>query len=588
MNAPNRFVMPSPLDELRAAFPDATLVPQVTADGIPTIWVARTEIVAVARFLRLHALRTYPMLLDLHGVDERMRVHRPVGTPISDFTLIVHLTSPFHSHDVRLKVALAGEPPTAPTLSGVYPNADWYEREAFDMLGFHFEGHPGLRRILMPPTWPGHPLRKDHPARATEAGPFRLTMEKREQEMAALAFDPADWGMKRERERSDFMFLNLGPQHPGTHGLLRFVLQLDGEEIVRAIPDIGYHHRGAEKMGERQSWHSYIPYTDRVDYFSGVMNNLGYLMSLETLAGIQVPARAATIRVMMSELFRLCSHLVWLGTFAQDIGALSPVFYMFTDREKAFDIVEAVTGGRMHPAWFRLGGTAADLPNGWERLFREFLDWLPPRLDEYEKLVMGSAILKARTVGIGEFNLEEALDWGVTGAGLRALGVDWDLRKARPYSGYENFTFDVPTANRGDAWTRSWVRFQEMRESLKIIEQCVANMPAGPYKADHPLTTPPAKERTMHDIETLIHHFLGVSWGPVIPAGEACIPIEASKGVTGWALTSDGSTTSYRTRIRTPSFAHMQMIPLLTAGGTIADLMAILAAMDFILADLDR
>jgi NADH-quinone oxidoreductase subunit C/D len=527
------------------------------------------------------------MLYDLTAIDERTRQHRE-DQPPSDFSMVYHLLSFERNRDVRIKVALQGECPSMPTITGLWPAANWYEREAWDMFGITFEGHPNLRRILLPSTWEGHPLRKEHPARATEMGPFQLTEDGQDKEMQALRFKPEEWGMRRRNEDDEFMFLNLGPQHPGTHGVLRVILQLDGEEILDAVPDIGFHHRGSEKMAERQTWHSYIPYTDRVDYLGGVMNNLAYVLTVEKLAGIEVPERVKFIRVMMAELFRLASHLVWYGTFAQDLGALSPVFLMFSDRERIFDIVEAITGGRMHPSWFRIGGVAQDLPAGWDDMIRKFLAYMPARLNEYDRMVMGNRIFKARTQGIGAYSRDEAIEWGVTGPGLRATGFEWDFRKQRPYSGYEQFEFDIPTATHGDCYDRAVVRVAEMRQSLRIIEQCLQGMPAGPYKADHPLTTPPMKEHTMHDIETLINHFLSVSWGPVIPSGEAFTGIEATKGDNGYYLISDGGIHSYRTRIRTPSFAHMQMLPLICRGLTVADLLSILGSIDFVLADVDR
>lgn len=573
--------------ELQRAFGEESIRPQMTPDGIPTLWAPQDKAHAMLRHLKLEAERPYRLLYDLTAIDERVRAHRS-DQPASDFTVVYHLLSFERNEDVRIKVALTGERPSLETITDIWPSANWYEREVWDMFGVTFTGHPHLRRILMPPTWQGHPLRKEHPARATEMGPFRLPEEKEDAEQEALKFHPEDWGLQRSGEDTDFMFLNLGPQHPGTHGVLRLVLQLSGEEILDVVPDIGYHHRGAEKMGERQSWHTFIPYTDRVDYLGGVMNNLAYVLSVERLAGIEVPDRVKVIRVMMAELFRIASHLVWYGTFAQDIGALSPVFYMFTDRERIFDIVEAVTGGRMHPSWFRIGGVSQDLPSGWDKLVRDFIPYQRRRLHEYDGMVMQNRIFKARTVGIGAYKLDEAIEWGVTGPGLRACGFEWDFRKRRPYSGYDQFEFDIPTAHRGDCYDRAVVRVEEMRQSLRIIEQCLNNMPAGPYKSDHPLATPPRKERTMHDIETLITHFLGVSWGPVIPPGESLVHIEATKGDNGYYLVSDGSTMAYRVRIRAPSFPHMQMVPLISRGSMIPDLLAILGSIDFVLADVDR
>ena len=562
-------------------------------DGVPTLWIPAARIVDVLRLLRTGVTQPYAMLYDLTAVDERLRKYRD-GLPAADFTVVYHLLSVARDiatrgqGDIRIKVALRGDFPSLPTVSGIYPNANWYEREVWDLFGIGFEGHPRLRRILLPPTWTGHPLRKDYPARATEFDPFHLDALRQDMEQEALRFIPEDWGMKRGTDDHDFMFLNLGPNHPSAHGAFRIVLQLDGEEVVDCVPDIGYHHRGAEKMGERQSWHSYIPYTDRIDYLGGVMNNLPYVLALEKLAGIQVPERVKTIRVMLVEFFRICSHLLFYGTFAQDLGAMSPVFYMFVDRQKAYDVIEAITGFRMHPAWFRIGGVAQDLPRGWDRKVREFLEWMPKRLDGYRKAALENAILKARCKGVAVYDTANAMDWGVTGPGLRATGCNYDLRKARPYSGYEQFDFDVPVFHNGDVYDRALAREEEIRQSLRIIQQCLDNMPSGPYKADHPLTCPPPKERTLRDIDTLIPHFLGVSWGPVMPAGETSQMVEATKGINSYYLISDRSTASYRTRIRTPSFPHLQQIPSVVRGQLVPDLIAHVASIDFVMADVDR
>jgi NADH-quinone oxidoreductase subunit C/D len=573
--------------ELRTRFGEAIIADQPTHDEVPTVWVTPSRAHEIVQYLKTGVPQPYRMLYDLTALDERTRVNR-TDQPDNDFTVVYHLLSFERNADVRIKVPLTGDYPSLPTITDIWPAANWYEREVWDMFGITFDGHPDLRRILLPPTWEGHPLRKEHPARATEIGEFHMPENRVVEEQEALRFQPETWGLTRHSDTSDFMFLNLGPQHPGTHGVLRIVLQLEGEEIVDAVPDIGYHHRGAEKMSERQTWHTFIPYTDRVDYLGGVMNNLAYVLAVEKLAGIEVPDRVKVIRIMLAELFRIASHLVWYGTFAQDLGALSPVFYMFTDRERIFDIVEAVTGGRMHPSWFRIGGVAMDLPDGWQQLVRDFVDYMPPRLAEYDKLVMQNRIFRERTQGVGGYTTDEAIEWGVTGPGLRATGLDWDFRKTRPYGGYDQFEFDIPTAEHGDCFDRAAVRVEEMRQSLRIIRQCVDNMPGGPYKADHPLALPPIKERTMQDIETLITHFLGVSWGPVMPPGEAFMGIEATKGNNGYYLVSDGDIHAYRTRIRTPSFPHIQMVPLISRGFMVPDLLAILGSIDFVLADVDR
>ena len=574
------------VSDLQARFGESC-VQQTTVDPYPTVWVDRSHVQDVLRFLKSDAEHKFELLYDLSAIDERFREHRE-DQPESEFTVFYHLMSLQDDKDIRIKVPLQDADLNIDSVEGIYPCANWYEREAYDMFGVNFTGHPNLRRILSPPLWEGHPLRKEHPARATEMDPYTRTEEFQKEQQEALKFVPEEWGMSRKSKHTDFMFLNLGPNHPSVHGVFRIALQLDGEVIVQAVPEIGYHHRGQEKMAERQSWHTYIPYTDRIDYLGGVMNNLPYVMNIEAMAGIEVPPRAQVIRVMLSECFRVASHLLFYGTFAQDVGQMSPVFYMFADRERLFSIIEAITGGRMHPSWFRIGGVCQDLPEGWYEMVTDFCKYMPARMDHYDKMAMQNKILQRRTKGIGAYNTAEGLDWGITGPSLRATGHDWDLRKRRPYSMYDEFDFEIPIAANGDCYDRCAVRVEEIRQSLRIIQQCADNMPSGPYKSDHRSTTPPLKERTMQDIETLIHHFLNVSWGPVVPPSESETLVEATKGWTSFYSISDGGTMAYRSRVRTPSFPALQQIPFISNGYMIPDLIAIIASIDFVMADVDR
>jgi len=589
---------------MKDRFGDSVRQVPETSD-IMTFHVDASRLKEVLRFLKMEAEPRYQRLDDMTAIDESERRDRiwdggfatavpDLGSggpthrtrkPGPDFTLVYHLLSFDAASRLRIKTALEGEYPTAVTITDIWPSANWYEREVYDMFGIRFEGHPNLRRILMPHYWQGHPLRKSQPGRATEMPPYTRADAMRDQPLDAGIVMGLDYGSS-ENERE--FLINIGPHHVSTHGLLRFIASLSGEEITALDLDIGYHHRAAEKVGERQTWHQFIPYTDRIDYLAGAANELPYLLALETLADIEVPERARVIRVMLSELFRLSNHLVWFATYAHDLGAITPNFYTFAEREMILDIVELITGGRLHPSWFRLGGVAADLPEGWKERVDALVKIFPGRLREYEKLIRKNPIFMARTEGVGRISLADAIDWGVTGPNLRACGIEWDLRKKFPYSGYENFDFDVPTATDGDCYARYLVRVEEMRQSLHIIEQAAGNMPSGRYLSEDYRYIVPKRDEMLRHIETLIHHFVNVTRGPKMPVGEAYVSCEIPRGEQGYYVVSEGLGHAYRMRIRGPGFANVQAMPLMAVGESIADLIAIIGSMDFILPDIDR
>lgn len=380
----------------------------------------------------------------------------------------------------------------------------------------------------------------------------------------------------------------MGPQHPSTHGVLRIVLELDGETILTAKPDIGYLHTGIEKEFEVKHYQQGVPLTDRVDYLSNLNNNLCYALAVEKLLGIEIPARAQWTRVMMCELQRLSSHLVWLGTHALDIGAMSMFFYCMREREEILKIFEMYSGQRMMTSYIRIGGLALDHPRGGLAAVKKFIDGFPSKVDEYENLLNGNPIWKNRTQGVGFLKLEDMLDLGVTGPMIRAAGLAWDIRKSEPYSSYDQFDFAVPVREGSDVWARYQVRMEELRESAKIIAQAVAGMPEGEWKANAPKVVLPDREKMKTQMEALIYHFKIVTDGFQVPRGSAYACVESPRGELGYYVVSDGSSKPYRVHMRTPSFGNLQGLSKMIEGTLIADSIASLGSMDFVLGDVDR
>ncbi len=384
------------------------------------------------------------------------------------------------------------------------------------------------------------------------------------------------------------MTLNMGPQHPSTHGVLRIVLELEGETIITAAPDIGFLHTGIEKEFEQKNWQQAVTLTDRVDYLANLSNNLVYALAVEKLLQIEIPARAQWTRVMMTEFSRLNSHLVWLGTHALDIGAMTMFFYCFREREDILRIFEMFSGQRMMTSYIRIGGLALEPPRGWQQVVGKFIRAFPSKVDEYEELLNANPIWMQRTQGVGFISLEDMLDLGITGPMLRGAGLNWDIRKSEPYSSYEKFDFKVPVETSNDVWSRYRVRIQEMRESAKIITQALEGMPEGAWQADAPHVVLPDREKMKTQMESLIYHFKIVTEGFHVPAGEVYQCIEAPRGEIGYYVVSDGTSKPYRVHMRTPSFGNLQGLPKMLEGIMIADSIAALGSMDFVLGDTDR
>ena len=391
-----------------------------------------------------------------------------------------------------------------------------------------------------------------------------------------------------EAATQQVMSINMGPQHPSTHGVLRLILELDGETVVKATPHIGFLHRGVEKLAEHKTYHQFITLTDRLDYLAPLSNNLGYVLAVEKLLKIEAPKRSQYIRIILCELTRIQSHLLWLATHALDIGAMTVYFYCFRERETINDIFEMAAGARMNLSYFRIGGVARDLPDGFVEKVREFVNDFPARIRDYETLLTKNKIWLMRTKGVGIISAEDAINYGLSGPSIRGSGVKWDVRKSEPYSSYDEMDFIVPVGQNGDVYDRYTVRLEEMRQSNEIVRQAMDTIPKGEYIADIPDVVLPPKENLKKSMEALIHHFKVVTEGICPPAGEVYACVEAPKGELGFYIVSDGTKNPYRVKVRPPSFVNLEGLPKMVEGRLLADVIAVIGSLDIVLGEIDR
>ncbi len=476
----------------------------------------------------------------------------------------------------RIKCKLA-EGASVPTAVGVYKCANWFERETYDMFGIEFSGHPNLRRLLCHHQFKGWPLRKDYHANQQQHCTSTL----------GVHFED-EYDYKPPKAGSGLVPLNIGPSHPATHGTLRVMVELAGERVNRAHVELGYLHRCFEKMAETHPYNQVIPYTDRLNYCSAPMNNVGYCRTVEQILGVEVPPRAQCMRIVLCELSRIIDHIVCIGANAVDLGALTGFFHLFGFRERVYTLFERLCGARLTVSMTRVGGMAQDAPRGWFEEVEEFCKDMSQGIDELDVMLTGNKIWQKRTKGVGSISAQEACEWGYTGPCLRAAGVGLDLRKAQPYYGYETLDFDVPVGSTGDCFDRYLVRVEEMRQSLKIIRQVVGNMPGGDYTLRDKGIVLPEKKEVYGNIEGLMQHFMLIMKGLRPPKGEIYSATEAANGELGFYLVSDGSANPYRLKVRPPCFAIYQSFADQVQGGLVADVIAVLGSMNLIAGELDR
>lgn len=578
------------LESLMTAFPDAVLsVEADTERDEISARVAPGRIVDVAKWLHDTPEAAFDHITDICSADYPDDRER--------FEVIYQLLSLPHRRRIRLKARLTEDDPTIASVTAIWKGANFMEREVYDLMGITFSGHPDLRRILLPEDYQeGHPLRKDFPTEGKgwrssfpfiprlDEPPVVMDGEISEKDKQPFLADPEMSGSRRREE----LLLNMGPQHPSTHGVLRVVLELDGERIVKATPDLGYLHRGVEKLCEGLHYMQVIPHTDRLDYVCAMANNYAYVRAVEKLLCMKVPERAEYVRTIVAEMQRIIGHLFWLGTQALDIGAMTVFFWTFREREILLDMFEKLCGARLTLNYYRIGGVDSDFTPDLVSRLKAFLATFPEKVSEYDQLLMSNRIWIGRTKNVAVISAEDAINFGLTGPTLRGSGIAYDIRKYEPYGVYDKVDWEVPVGKNGDTYDRYWIRMEEMRQSARIIKQCLDQMPEGPIIADAPQVIPPPKAQVMRDMESLIHHFIIFTQGFKPPKTETYCGTEAPKGELGFFIVSDGSPRPYRLKIRAPSFIHMGAFDHMARGYLISDIITIFGTYDIVMGECDR
>lgn len=586
-------------ETLKARFPEAVKSHEVFRDE-HTVHIDPSHLTEIATFLRDDPAMQFDLLMDVYGIDRR-----DLGlTP--RFASVYELYSIPKSKHLRLSAAIPDhghnghnghQPGALPSIESVTPiwsTANWLERETYDLMGIEYKNHPWLHRIMMPADWVGHPLRKDYPIGGE---PVNFSHDRDNPRFAHLgkqimALPSYHSELEEEIDTEGHMVVNMGPHHPSTHGVLRLAVELNGERVIRIQPEVGYLHSGFEKIGENKRYEKFIPYCDRMDYLSAMSNNLAYILTVEKLLDVEVPKHAQYARVVINELQRLASHLMWLGIHAMDVSGTGHALnlYCFYWREKILDIFEMLCGARLTTSYFCAGGLRFPLTGAFEGATRQIVDEFPAALKEFEGMLTTNPIWRSRLEGVGEVSREEALSLGLTGPMLRGSGISLDMRKAMPYSSYDEFDFEVPTSDRGDCYGRYLIRLEEMRQSIRIIEQGLTKLAkeTGPHISDDRKVARPPRKEISESMEALIHHFKLVTEGYKPPHGHVYGMFENPKGVLAFGLVSDGTAVPHRLRVRGPSFVNLQATDTMGQGNLFSDVVTIIGSIDIVLGEVDR